>query len=383
LDLSALLGPIRSVEGGPGRPAIDPRLLMSLWLYATLEGVGSARQLERLCESDAAYRWICGGVSVNHHTLADFRVAGGKVLNDLLSRTIAALVDARIVDESCLAVDGVRVRASAGSSSFRQPARLAVLLAEAERKIESLKAELEADPGADTRRAAQRKLQQSEARKKRLQAAQKAAASIEAERAKEAQDQRRKEPKKKKPPRGSTTDPQARVMKMADGGFRPAYNLQFTTEAAHQLVVGLEVTNNGSDAGQLGPAIEAFEARYGKKPRQMLADGGYATLDDIEKAHDQKVEVFTPSKGAKEPAPAKPQPGDGPGVKAWRERMATEEGWQAYRRRFACERPHADARNRGLQRLLVRGLEKVKAVALWYVTAYNFMQIRSWELQAA
>src|ERR1700761_4748897 len=126
-DLSVLYEKIRAVEGGVGRAAIDPAILMALWLYATLEGVGSARLLDRLCARDAAYRWICGGVGMNHHTLSDFRVEAGAVLDDLLTRSMAGLAQAGIVDLSCLGVDGVRVRASAGASSFRRQPRLVEL----------------------------------------------------------------------------------------------------------------------------------------------------------------------------------------------------------------------------------------------------------------
>lgn len=384
LDLSALLGPIRSLQGGPGRAAIDPRVLMSLWLYATLEGVGSARRLERLCQSEAAYRWICGGVGVNHHTLADFRIAGGKVLGELLVRSMAALAQAGIVDHSCLAVDGVRVRASAGASSFRRQTKLTDLLWQAEQKLAALQAELDADPAAESRRARERALRETQARKARLEAARRAAEAIEAERHEEAKRQRRKTPKKAKPPVASTTDPQARMMVMADGGYRPAYNLQFRTDPRSLLVVSFEATNKASDAGQLITAIDDIAARYGVKPGRVFADGGYAKLDDIEAAHQHGIEVFSPPSGSGgKAAPAKPQPGDGPGVTLWRERMSSKDGWQTYRRRFACEKPHADARNRGLQRVPVRGLDKVQAVGLWFVTAYNFLQSRQCSPQPA
>ena len=375
MDLSPIYAKIRAVEGGGGRPPIDPAILMALWLYATLEGVGSARQLERLCERDQAYRWICGGVGVNYHTLADFRVDAAPVLDDLLSRSMAALAAVGIVSLDCLAVDGVRVRASAGQGSFRRPGRLAELQAMAEQKVAALRRDLQADPTADAKRRRARALREAEALQARIAAAQRMAAEIEAERQREAQAQRRKQPKQPAEPRASTTDPQARIMKMADGGCRPAYNVQFKTDPSSGCVVGLDVTGKSSDRGQLGVAIDEIAARYGAKPARVLADGGYAAKDDIEAAFERGIEVFSPVPGSGgRPVPAKPQPKEGPGVSAWRERMSLQASFEIFRQRLPCERPHADARNRGLQRFLVRGIAKAKAVALWHVTAYNFLQ---------
>jgi transposase len=395
LDLSVFYDVIAAVEGRAGRPPIDPAILMTLWLYATLEGVGSARLLERLCQSDTAYRWICGGVGVNHHSLSDVRVAAGPMLDELLTRSMAALVAAKIVGVDCLAVDGVRVRASAGASSFRSKDRLVELEDAARRKVARLREELQSDPAAGTRRAQERAAREAEARLARLEAARKAAEAIEEERRREAEKQRRRTPKKAKVPRGSTTDAQARIMSMADGGYRPAYNLQFKTDPKSGCVVGFDVTNKASDRSQLMDAVDEIERRHGVKPSSMLADGGYDGKEQIEKAYEAGVEAFVPVPPVKEkPAGAEPDPKaqaraakdkakEGPGVRAWRERMAQQENVDLYRKRFACERPHADVRNRGLQKLMVRGMERVRAVGPWYVTAYNFLQIQRLTPQAA
>jgi transposase len=376
-DLSPLYEKIRAVEGEAGRSPIDPAILMALWLYATLEGIGSARLLERLCERDHAYRWICGGVGVNYHTLSDFRVEAGAVLDGLLTRSMAALAAAGVVGLECLAVDGVRVRAAAGASSFRRAARLAELHDLAEKKVAALLAELEADPAAASGRAEQRRRREAAARQQRLAAAQQAAEEIARERQREAERQRRRKPKEGKEVRASSTDAAARIMKMADGGYRPAYNVQFKTDPKSGCIVGVEATNKSSDRDQLAPAVDEIEQRYGRTPRRLLADGGYDGKEHIEALHRRHVDVFCPVPGSKgQPVAAAPKPGEGEGVIAWRERMSQEANHKIYQQRFGCERPHADMRNRGLQRFLVRGLNKVKAVALWYVTAYNFLQIR-------
>src|SRR5712691_3152744 len=147
LELSPLYQAIKAVEGHAGRPAIDPAILMALWLYATLEGVGSARALARLCEEHDAYRWICGGVSVNYHTLADFRVQHPEVLDGLLTTSVAALLAEGVVELTRVAQDGVKIRASAGGASFRREERLVQCLAEATAQVAALREQLEGDPG--------------------------------------------------------------------------------------------------------------------------------------------------------------------------------------------------------------------------------------------
>jgi transposase len=378
LDLSRLYDAIASVEGGAGRPALDPAMLMSLWLYAVLEGIGSARQLAQLCERDIVYRWIMGGEPVSHKTLSDFRVKAGPVLDDLLSRSVAALAAADVIDLESLAVDGMRLRASAGSNSFRSKERLAELDRLAREKVAKLRQELESDPGASDRRTRARRQRAVDERKRKIEAAQQAEAEIEAQRAEEAAEQRRKQPANKRPPRASTTDADARIMKMADGGFRPAYNVRLVSDVESQLVVGVSVGSNGSDRGQLGPAVSEIEERYGQRPRELLADGGFDAKTDIEALHASDkgaVAAFCPWPRTTDRQPRPLTDKDGPGVRAWHERMVSEEGKKRYGQRFATERPHADMRNRGLTRVLVRGMERVKSVVLWYVHAHNFLTI--------
>jgi transposase len=376
LDLGVLYGRVRTTVQSTGRPAIDPAILMSLWLYGTLEGVGSARLLDRLCKSDAAYRWLCGGVSVNYHTLSDFRSEAGPVLDDLLSRSMVGLIASGLVDVQTVAVDGLRVRASAGSGSFRSGERLAELYGAAKEAVEQLRAEVEEDPGSADRRTKARRQAVAEDRLRRLEEAVQAHAEIEDRREEEAREQRRKKPRDDKPARASTTDPQARVMKMGDGGYRPAYNVQITTAAEGTHIIGLSVTNKASDRGLLGPALDEMDRRYEVAPQQMLADGGFDGKDDIERLHAKDIELFCPLPKNGKGDPAAPRRGDKAGTLAWRLRMASDYGQTVYKRRFATERPHAHMRNHGLQRLLVRGIDKAKAVLLWHVHAFNFLQLK-------
>jgi transposase len=375
MGLSDLYHDIRAVERHPGRPPIDPMILMTLWLYATVEGVGSARELDRLCKDHVAYQWICGDVSVNYHTLADFRTEHADLLDRLISQSVATLMHQGLVDLKRVAQDGMRVRASAGSSSFRRRVSLEKCLAEAEAQVTALKDELEADPGAAT---------------KRQQAARERAAREQAERVGEALKELAKlEPKmearkkgSQEKARASTTDPDARRMKMADGGFRPAYNVEFATDVASQVIVGVDVVNAGSDGGQMLPMVEQIEARYQQTPEEYLVDGGFATVDDIEAVGgpDRGTTIYTPVKDEEKKQkagvdPFAPRPRDSEPVAAWRARMGTEEAKEIYKDRAAtAECVNAQARNRGLQQFRVRGLLKARAVALWYALAHNIMR---------
>lgn len=380
LDLSRLYGRVQTTVSSSGRPAIDPAILMSLWLYATLEGVGSARLLDRLCQSDAAYQWLLGGVTVNHHTLSDFRTEAGPLLNELLSSSMAGLIATGVVRVDTLAVDGMRLQAAANRGTFRRSERLVMLERAALEVLERLGAEVNEDPAAAQRRTTARRLAVAQERTRRLEKAREAQAEIERQREEQRHKQRRKEQRKDhKEARASSVDPEARLMKMADGSFRPAYNVQFKTAADGAHIVGVSVTDCGSDHGLLEPALDEIKQRYDIRPGRMLADGGYTSKDDIEKLHALGIELFSPvpkSKGD----PAAPKRGDKAGAIAWRQRMASEEGMALYRRRFATERPHAHMRNHGLRQVLVRGKEKVKAVVLWHVHAFNFLQFKRLDL---
>ena len=376
LDLTDLYVRIRSVEGHPGRPPADPRILTALWLAATLEGVGSARALDYLCTHHHAFRWLCGGVSVNYHSLSDFRVRHLELLDDLLTHSVAVLREQELVDLHRVAQDGMRVRASAGAASFRRRPTLEECLAEATEQVQRLRAELEDDPGAGQRRQQQAQERAAREREARLQRALERLPELEAK--KKADD--------KTKARCSSTDPEATVMKMADGGFRPAYNFQFATATDSQIIVGVEVTTSGSDQGQLAPMVEQIHARFGQRPKEALVDGGFASHADIEavSAPDKGCVVYAPVPEPKDPKRDRytPLEGDSPAVAAWRVRMGTDQAKAIYKDRAAgAECVNALARNRGLRQLTVRGRLKAKAIALWYAIAQNLR--RAVSLRAA
>lgn len=364
LDLSCFYATIDAREGVPGRDATDPKLLVSLWLYATTQGIGSARELARLCQSHDAYRWICGDVSVNHHMLSDFRVGHGDALDGLFTQALAVMMKQGLVSLTRVAQDGTRVRASAGAASFRREPRLNDLLAKAKEQVEHVK-QLADDPSVTAREAAARQRAARE-REERIKKALEELPKARAAKTKDEQDEARV----------STTDPESRVMKMGDGGFRPAYNLQFASTTEEGVIVGVGVTNIGSDKSQMLPMLDQVERRTGQRPDEHLVDGGYVNLEAIDKASAGGTLVYAPVPQKKgQPVSYEPKPDDPPGAAEWRKRMGTDEAKQIYKDRAAtAELVNADLKaHRGLA-LPVRGLNKVLTVGVWYALAYNLMR---------
>jgi transposase len=374
LDLSPLLDAIKAREGAPGHPPAHPQVPMALWLYATIDAVGSARALARLCETHVAYQWICGGVSMNYHTLSDFRTAQVTLLDRVLAQGVTGLVSEGLVGLERLAQDGVRVRAAAGAGSYRRRPRLEKLLQDAKARVARLRAEVESDPAASTARQRAARERAARERAERARAALERMNELEAERARRGKTHKQ-DTAKQKEPRASTTDAQARVMKMADGGYRPAYNGQFASDPQTQVIVAVDLDTTGSDHGLIGPMQEQIGQTYGQTPKQYLVDGGFTKLADIETAHQKDIEVFAPPPTNKHATdPFAPRKDDGPGVAAWRKRMSSEDGKAVYRQRAKAECVNADLRNRGFQRLLLRGRDKVRAVLLWFAVAHNLMR---------
>lgn len=368
LDLTAFYADIGSREGGAGRAAIDPAILLCLWLYAVVDGVGSARAISRLCATHDAYRWICGGVSVHHDTLSAFRNERPAEIDGLLTQIVAALMAEGLVVLERVAQDGLKVRASAGAASFRRKPKLEICLAQAKERVEALRKEIADDPSATERRQKERALGQAKRRQERVK---NALAAHERHAAK-------KPPKERETVRASTSDDEARVMKMADGGFRPAFNGQFATDTASQVIVGVDVVQAGNDAGLMPPMIEQIKQRVGALPSEYLVDGGYNQHDSIDAAAAEDVVVYTPPPEPRPGStrdPSEPQPNDSKAVADWRVRMATPEAKEIYKQRAAtAECVNAIARNRGLQRLLVRGQRKVKTVFTLYAIAHDLMR---------
>jgi transposase len=386
LDLQVFYERIKARGETPGRPATDPRILLALWLYATADGIGSARALARLCEYHTIYRWICGGVGVNHTMLSEFRLESGAFLDRLLTSSLAALMKEGLITLDEVMTDGTKVRAAASRSSMRRRQTLSELEEKARSRVAELKRELEADSAADERRLSKRRLSAAEDRARRVAAA---LAKHPATAPKPEKDLSEgdeppsasgKAGKKPKEERVSTTDPDAPLMKMADGAVRPAYNVQVSSACG--FVVAIEPVQRRNDRG-LAPAMVAqVEQRCGKVPDRLLADSGAMTAADIvaiAQTHPS-VQVFSPPPARKEaskPASkaryernraAEPQC-----LKAWRARMDGEEGQAVYKRRSNTEHVHARLKNRGFGRMVLRGLAKVRIACLLHAVAHNMM----------
>jgi transposase len=461
LDLREFYDGIAARGSEPGRPTIDPRILVALWLYATVKGVGIARELARLCQEHLAYQWLCGGVGVNYHTLADFRVEHQAKLDGLMTQVLTGLMEADVVSEDRGAADGMRVRASAGASSFHRKRTLEELQELARAQVERLKqAPEEAGSSARKKAAAVRAARERQEKVQRAlevvdqlrtekppkalrtaaaevvrpdaavapppegaeatlaappeskaspaaepagptpppapEAAEAAVAELPepkatppaeapdlaspppagaAEAAPAAPTQREAKPPAE--PRVSTTDPEARVMKMADGGFRPAYNVQLAADTKSRAIVGVGVSTCGSDMGHAEPLRQEVERRLGEAPKEMLADGGFASEKAIEAGSAAGTTMYLPVQKPRraDVDPHAPKPGDSQAVAQWRKRMGTDEAKGIYKLRAATiETVNGDLReHRGLTRFNVRGQGKVLCVALWAALAYNIL----------
>lgn len=374
LDMSPWLARIKAVEGQAGRDATLPQLLLALWIYATLEGVGSARALERLCEKHLAYQWLCGGVTVNHHLLSDFRSDHRAAWDQLLTQIVGALMHAGLVDLKRVAQDGMRVRAHAGKSSFRRLKTLRECQTEARRQVETLR-QLEDDPQQLTQRQQAARERAVRERSERVEQALRHCQELQAEREARA----KTSGEKVKEARASTTDPEARNMKFAHGGYQPGYNVQFATDTGSGIIVGVEVVNDGTDSEQLSPMLDQLQDRYGKVSDEVLVDGGFASKAAVVDADARGCTVYSPLKEEHKQLdagrdPYAPKKGDKPAVAAWRERMGTVAAKALYKLRAqSAEWVNAQARNRGFQQMPVRGQEKCGVVALLHAITHNLM----------
>jgi transposase len=384
LDLQVFYDRIKARDETPGRPATDPRILVALWLYATADGIGSARALARLCEHHTIYRWICGGVGVNHTMLSEFRLDSGEFLDRLLTNSLTALMREGLIRLDEVITDGTKVRAAASRSSMRRRQTLVELEEKALTRVAELKQELETDSAASERRLSKRRLSAAEDRAHRVAAA---LAKHPATAPKQDQSDGEQPPsatgksgKKPKEERVSTTDPDAPLMKMADGAVRPAYNVQVSSACG--FVVAIEPVQRRNDRGLAPSMVAQVEQRCGMLPERLLADIGAMTAADIvtmAQTHPS-MQVFSPPPARKEAS--KPQSkaryernraAEPQCLKEWRDRMDSEEGQAVYKRRSNTEHVHARLKNRGFGRMVLRGLAKVRIACLLHAITHNLM----------
>jgi transposase len=358
LDLSAFTAKAKAVHGRAGRDVLSPTMLLTLWLYAISVGVGSAREIARRTKSDDAFRWIVGDKDVGHVTLSTFRVGHWTALEKLMTDVLAVLLHKGLVSLDRVAQDGTRVRANASAPSFRREATLLDCREQAALHVKAVLADPDPEASEAERLA---RIAAALDYQKRVESAISTVQTLRDE--------------GKNEPRASTTDADARVMKMPDGGFRPGYNIQLATAGSElggpRTIVGLRVTNTGSDMGSVTPMLEDIKARTGQLPGQLLADANHAKHSCIEAATRAGVEplIAIPKH---EHCATKAVSRE---VEDWRERMKTDEAKRAYRARAGlCELSNAHLKDHhGTASVLVRGLAKVTCVALLGAVAANIL----------
>jgi transposase len=367
LDTSDLYRDIVVTAHQAGRTATNPDVMLSLWLLATLEGIGSARELARRCDRDMAYMWICGEVSVNHRCLSEFRVNSGEFLDGLLTDTVTAMIHSNVVSYDTVAQDGMRVRASAGTSSFRRAPTLEKLKTEVKAFVDQLSGNDDDDSPGDGQGV---KAANQQERLTRIEDALNQMEDLS----------ERREKRKKgdgEQTRVSTTDPDARNMKMANGGFNPAFNVQFASDMNSRIIMGVSVTNEGTDGNQLPLMVDQLKTRYQRVPKTTVTDSAYATKSSVTQATQQGVTPVSSIPRSDQlkahgKDPNQRQKGDSDEYESFRQRMLKQENIQLCKQRpSVAEFANADCRNRGLQQFNVRGLAKVKVIALWHAICFN------------
>jgi transposase len=423
LDLRGYHDGVGSNEKEGGRPAFDPQLLISLWVYAYSVGIGSAREIARRCEWDPAFQWLTGCAMVNYHTLADFRVARRAELDELFTQVLSLLSAEGLIPLQQVMQDGTKIRALASGKSFRRRCALH----EHRERVREYVQQIGDCEGELPRVAAARQ----RAVRERQQRLEHAAAEMEKLGAGAAE------------PKVSISDPEARIMKQPDGGFAPSYNVQVSADAAHSLIIGIEVVQKGNDRQQLLPALDRIEQRLRRAPRQMVADGDYTTRANLEAMAQRGVDylgtlraeevrsgpgrlplhrfVYDPQQdcylcpqgkrlsrdGTRKDksvayqlyrarwkdcqgCPQKPdccasnqskgrslmRAEPSPAVEAFRQKMDSAEAQAQYRKRSqVVEFCHAWIKSKlGLRQFHVRGLLKTRAEILWAALTYNIQQ---------
>jgi transposase len=377
LDLSEFYDRIKARDAVAGRPATDPQVILAVWLYATLEGIGSARAIDRLCQQHAAYRWLCGGAPINHDLLASFRRENAALLDRLLTQSVTGLIAEKLVTLEELAIDGTKVRAWAGRGSMSKRKRLQRIEQAVAERVAELKSELDKDPAEPERRRARKALQAAQERARRVERAQQKLAELVQEQATRAKTHAKQEAEKGEP-RVSVSDPETRLMRLADGAVAPAWNVHVAT--ANGFVMAIDPTDRRKDSGLAPGVMEKITERCGRVPQRLLADTTAMTQQDIVilDARYPDMKVYSPPPPERTDVTAETLRKRGwrrrhepSAVQAWRARMTSQEGQETYRRRKLTERAHGIVKNRGMSRFLVHGREKVRAVCLLQALALN------------
>ena len=362
VDMGGFDADARAVEGKPGRPRISSRTLLTLWSYAVSQGIGSAREIARLTRTDSAFRWITGGRAASHQTLSRFRVGHPAALDTLMTNVLASLMHKGVLSLELVAQDGMRVRASASAPSFRRHASLLECREQAELHLKAVFAL--SDPEVSEQQKA-RRIAAARDFQQRVEDAIETVETLQRERGASGP-----------PVRASTTDAEARVMKMADGGFRPALNVRTATAGSElggpRTIIAAQTCNIGSDMSAIEPLLDEIERRLNALPKRLLADANHASHASLKDAAARGVEVLVPVPKRSQHAGAHRD--QDPVIEQWRSRMNDPETKRVYRARASlCELTNAHLRNRGLTQFFVRGVANANCVALIAAITANLL----------
>lgn len=378
MDLSACFSEIMSTHGGSGRSSTDPKIILTLWIYTIMDGNCSARKLEELCQNHNVYKWICGGVSVNRTTLAEFRSTNPRKFDQLLTKCLAVMIKSDLITDSDFSQDGTRVKANAGLSSYRREDTLNELEAKLTRYIENLKKEEKSTPDAYEKRKVAQKERFASEKKKRVLAA---LANLQQARCEKIINGKRSHNQVTetdlKEVRASTTDPEVRKMRMGDSGYRLAYNVQFATGLNSRVIYGVDVVNT-LDPGTAPRLMAQVEERLRSinlgKIKNWIADAAYSAKRDIITVAGLFPDCFyyAPPKPQKGIDPKKHLARDCQYLKKWRDSIGTDQTKEIYKKRCStAEFSNMHVKNAALKAFSVRGFVKVKGMALLHAIAMN------------
>lgn len=281
LDLERFYDSIESKDGVAGRAAYDPRLLISIWIYSYSKGIGSAREISRLCEYDPAYQWLTGMDRINYHTLSDFRTDHKGGLDEIFVEVLGILSNEGMVTLERVMHDGTRVKANASGDTFRREERVKEHLQMAREQVNYVDGTVDEEISVRIKRARERVVRERVAKLE--------LAMVEL---KKIQDRKTNE-KERVATRVSITDPEARIMKQPDGGYAPSYNVQISTDEEEKVIVGVGVSQSRSDYEELEGAEQRIEENMGVTPQKMVVDGGFISRKNIIAMSD-KVDLVGP-----------------------------------------------------------------------------------------
>jgi transposase len=386
MDLSACFIDIITYHNEPGRSKIDPKILLTLWIYSILDGNSSARKLEELCLNHDVYKWICGGVAVSRTSLAEFRSVNPRKFDELLTKCLAVMVKNGLLFDSDFSQDGTRVKANAGNNSFRSEDSLKELEAKTTKYLDELKIEEKTSIDAYEKRKLKEKSRKAAEKKNRIKSA---LENLEEARCEKVINGIRNHNKPTeediKNIRASTTDPEVRRMKMGDSGYRLAYNVQFATGLDSRVIYGVDIVKT-LDPGTPPRLMNQVQERLKNLNivggiKNWIADSAYSAKNDI-------ITIANLFPGCFYYAPAKPQKGIDPKVhlkndcdalKAWRDSINSDHVQYIYKKRCStAEFSNMHVKNQALKEFSVRGLVKVKGMAILHAIAQNIS--RSFDL---